>query len=626
MSSHILRKKLCAAAVAAVAAAAVVGGVVNKNETAYAYSEVNGEKSYSIAADKIIYRTEAPFDKTINTFEAWIQLPAELADQIEGGVILGNYFNLPTGYPGGVNFGVGKGGKFELYWNFGVGPTNRGDKYNVQLHKRFESVDLRNGEWTHVAIVRDPQADTLAYYVNGELEESVDVRLSDSVCDMVFGIGSDWNNWYNDKTPFMGKIRQVTVYSHAVSAQTIAADMACEQIRGADRDGLGLMANWYFTEKWGVDKVVSDSSGNGADCSRATIDCYVEPEFADDFDYSFVAIPDMQAMTYWKPYNFMQQSEWIVDNADKLKIKFAMYLGDMTESRYEREPEKSEDEWKIAEQCMTVLDGKVPYSFVLGNHDYDNWTATSRSTTMFGKYFPYSKYSTLDTFGGAFQAGDMANTYRFFKCGKVEYLVFALEFGPRTTVLNWANRIIDEHPNSRVIVTSHSFVGPNGSFVGNGDKFAPGITYDSCNNGQQTWERLLKRHDNVFMSFSGHICTDDVVMRSDIGDNGNTVRSVLIDAQGSMMTSAMNTLLVVQVNERTKTMHFCYYSPEFDMCYNEQSQYAFSFADPNNPTVGVATAQAPEPTSNAGAATAACVGGASAVCAAAAVIKKRRVL
>ena len=73
-------------------------------------------------------------------------------------------------------------------------------------------------------------------------------------------------------------------------------------------------------------------------------------------------------------------------------------------------------------------------------------------------------------------------------------------------------------------------------------------------------------------------------------------------------------------------MHFCYYSPEFDMCYNEQSQYSFSFADPNNPTVGIAALQTPSATNNAGAATAACVGGASAVCAAVAVTKKRRVL
>ncbi len=589
MRTNIIKRAGCVLVAAIVALAAFAWGSINKNAEAYTVDE-NGEKHYSIAADKIVYRTEKPFDRTINTFEAWIKLPEALADEVTGGVILGNYFNLPTGYPGGVDFGVGKNGKFELYWNFGVGVTNMGDKYNVELHKVFENTDLRTGEWTHVAIVRDKANGTLCYYVNGELDERMEINLGECVCDMIFGIGSDWNNWYNDKTPFMGAIKQVTLYSEPIGAAQIAADMKNTDIVTSDRENDGLMANWYFGEDWGKTERVADSSDNSADCTRATIDCYVDAEFEEDFDYSFVVVPDMQAMTYHKPDNFAQQSNWIADNAERFKIKFAMYLGDMTESRYSTAPEQSQSEWNIAARSMSVLDGKVPYTFVLGNHDYDNWATKSRETTMFDKYMPYGKYSALPNFGGAFEDGTMANTYSLFRVAGVEYLVFALEYGPRTTVLNWVDRIIEEHPYSRVIVTSHSILSPDGTFVTPSDTLNPAktISYDSANCGDVMWDRTLKRHKNMFMTFSGHLCTDDIVMRGDLGDNGNTVRSVLVDAQGSMLTSAMNTMLVVQVNERKKTMRFCYYSPEYDACYNEQSQYTFSFADENNPTVGAA--------------------------------------
>ena len=84
---------------------------------ANAYSLINGEKNYSIAADRYIYQTEKAFDETIRSFETWIRLPASLTDTVPGGVIFGNYYNEPMGYPGSVNFSVGTQGKFLLQWN-----------------------------------------------------------------------------------------------------------------------------------------------------------------------------------------------------------------------------------------------------------------------------------------------------------------------------------------------------------------------------------------------------------------------------------------------------------------------------------------------------------------------------
>ncbi len=544
---------------------------------ANAYSLINGEKNYSIAADRYIYQTEKAFDETIRSFETWIRLPASLADTVPGGVIFGNYYNEPMGYPGSVNFSVGTQGKFLLQWNNGA-----------FIHL-FESTDLRTGEWTHVALTHSKEDNLLRYYVNGEEKESISAELGESTCEMNFGVGSDWNNWYDDKTPFMGEIRQITLYSKEISQNTVREDMQKSHITKNDRQNMGLMSNWYFGTKWASEKIIYDDAENN-NCLRATYDKYVPAQFSDDFDYSFVVIPDMQAMTNNKPQNFLQQSEWIVDNIDKLRIRFAMYLGDMVELRYSSQPTETEAQWRIVQNAISKLDGIVPYSVILGNHDYDDWATATRNTTMFNKYFPYEKYSTLSNFGGAFREGDMANTYSYFRYGSIEYIVFALEYGPRYNVLNWVDRIISENPNSRIIITTHCYLDPDGTIINSQDRFNPEktITYSDCNNPDKMWEKLIKKHSNIMMVFSGHVSADNIIMRKYIGDHGNIVSSFLIDAQGAMLTSAMNTLLVVQVNEKNKTMHLTYYSPEYDACYNEQNNFSFSFADENNPTVGSA--------------------------------------
>ena len=543
-------------------------GIV-QNTVVNAYSLENGEKVYSIITDKIMYETQTPYYETINTFEAWIQLPSDLADSIEGGVIMGSYCNEHNKFPGTVNFGVGTNGNFKLFWNDGSFTHN------------FTSVDLRNDKWTHVAIVRDAEVNMIYYYLNGDLMESVEAVLGDCVSDLRFGIGTDWNNWYAEKTPFYGKIEQVTVYSTAQSQEIICEDMNKHVITSDEREG--LMSNWYFGKNWSFDNaVIEDTSNLGNHCTVGTYDQYVEVEEFNDFDYSFIVVPDMQIMNAYRKENFVAQSQWIIDSAKELNTQFVMYLGDMTENKYSKDPELSISQWETARLCLSMLDGKVPYTFVPGNHDYNDWGST-RDTSNLNTYLPYEKYSKTSYFGGAFQEGHIENYYSLFDIGEAKYLVFSLEYLIRINVANWVDRIISEHPDRRVIITTHYFMDCTGKL--NSGTYNP-YNYEDVYRAQQMWDKILSKHSNVFMSFSGHIPADYLVRRQDVGVNGNTFTSVLVDLQGAMMSSAMNTILVVKVNERNKTMPFCYYSPEYDACYNYQSQFTFSFADEFNPAVG----------------------------------------
>ena len=529
----------------------------------------NKDKALSIFSDRYIYQCDTlPSDEFL-TFEAVIKISSSTGDSLVSGVIFSD-----MGYTN--TFGVSVAKKGVLTLEFGG------------THS-FPEYDLRTGEWTHIALTYDKESDTLSYYVNGLLKATKKVEIDASKAEnRKFFVGTDWYSWTKDKTPFKGSIKQITLYSSPISANTVSSDAKSTEIKSEDRKGLGLIANWDFTESWASLESVTDSSGNNNAAYLGTYDKYVpvkDTSVASDgtYDYAIAVIPDIQAMTYTSHKNLTQLSNWLVTNKNKYNIQFTMYLGDLVESKYVNDPVKSKSEWEFMTRQLFLLDGKMPYTFVPGNHDYDDWASGSRSLTNFNKYFSYEKYSSLEYFGGAFEEGHLENVYYIFDVGEIEYLVFALEYTPRYNVFNWVDRIISEHPDKRVIITTHAVLNTTGEF-----DTASKASGKETRNFEYGWE-ILKKHSNIMLIFGGHNGWDWLENKTLIGDNGNIVHTYLVDLQGAMMTSRMNTFLLIKVNEKDKTMSFCYYSPEMNKCFNDQNQFVISFADPKNPCVGGVT-------------------------------------
>ena len=59
---------------------------------------------------------------------------------------------------------------------------------------------------------------------------------------------------------------------------------------------------------------------------------------------------------------FFDQTRWVRDNQKRLNIAFLVHEGDIVQA-------DAHEEWTIAKEAMSVLDGKVPYCMCLGNHD-----------------------------------------------------------------------------------------------------------------------------------------------------------------------------------------------------------------------------------------------------------------
>ncbi len=167
-------------------------------------------------------------------------------------------------------------------------------------------------------------------------------------------------------------------------------------------------------------------------------------------NFTLVVLPDTQLYSYKHPQYFTRQTQWIIDNKESLNIIFVAHEGDIVEN-HERE-----EEWQNANTSMSILDGIVPYSLVVGNHDMD---INSKEANNFLKYFPVSRYSEEQWFGGSDESG--LNRYYFFNSSNMDFIIFSIEFCPSQETLLWINETLKTYPEKRAIITAHNFLKPD---------------------------------------------------------------------------------------------------------------------------------------------------------------------
>ncbi len=227
--------------------------------------------------------------------------------------------------------------------------------------------------------------------------------------------------------------------------------------------------------------------------------------------FTIVALPDTQNYCEQYPRHFINQTRWIAENREKHKIKFVTHLGDITNRN-------TPEQWEVAQEALRVLDGEVPYSLVLGNHDCGpGGNCTTRDTSL-NDYFPLHVASKQPTFGGVKDDGRLDNSYHTFADGENKFLVLALEFGPRDEVVAWADKIVARHPRHRVLLTTHAYMyyddtrydwtkfGKNQKW--NPHNYGTGKLADGTNDAQELWDKLIAKHPSFFMTLNGHVLED----------------------------------------------------------------------------------------------------------------------
>ena len=331
-------------------------------------------------------------------------------------------------------------------------------------------------------------------------------------------------------------------------------------------DEEGLLANWKF-DVMHEGEVYKDSGSKNIDATlKRTWFSKEDPTG----DYSIVIIPDTQHYAcYDYPEMHEQMMQWLVDNAEKENIQFALHVGDFTncDAAYE---------WERARKAMSILDGVIPYYMVVGNHDYP-LISSIRDAGLYNRFFPYDKFSKWETFGGAFEEGKMDNVYFYENMGGVDYLIICLEFGPRADVMAWAEDLVVSHPNHKVIMVTHSYLCSDGTHASKDtDCVCEGSSYGYADrfgntvvDGDQMWKDFVSKHENILFTFNGH--DDGMYVRIDEGVNGNKVYQFLVDSQ-STGTGGDGLMCILRFRE-DGTVTSSYYSPLKDQYYMTDCQF-----------------------------------------------------
>lgn len=221
-------------------------------------------------------------------------------------------------------------------------------------------------------------------------------------------------------------------------------------------------------------------------------------------------------------YNLQTQSivDYHYDVNNNNSVKIVLHMGDLTN-------DNTSDEWSRAQTAhQTLRSAGIPYNVVPGNHDNPD-SGKRRDTTKFNQYFGISHFSGEPDWGHFSNTAD--NNYRTFTIEGRNFLSVNLEFAPRKEALCWANDLIENHPDHHVIITTHCYTAPGGGYDNtcayspSRDRFLIG------SGGQNVWDELVKRHNNIRMVLSGHHTDSEHRVRT--GEHGNSVHEILSDYQ-----------------------------------------------------------------------------------------------
>ena len=286
--------------------------------------------------------------------------------------------------------------------------------------------------------------------------------------------------------------------------------------------------------------VVADTDqpdGETADDAPGVEPAPAEPAEDERAAFSLVVLPDTQHTTVDFPYIFYEQMQWILDNREAENIAFVLHEGDITHYN-------NEVGWENASTgFMSLDDAAMPYAIAVGNHDMEDMFA--HDTTSFNAYFPLSRFSNLETFGGSFPEGAMDNSYHLFSAGGTDWLVLSIIYLPTQDDLDWAAGVVEAHPDRRVIVVTHAFVQPDNT-----------IGPDA----QNLWNNFLSQHANITLVFNGHYTDGQYGQLQAAGDNGNTVYGMFANYQKSQYGGA-GYMRLVTLDPAAQTVSVKTYSP-----------------------------------------------------------------
>ncbi|MDW5598347.1 LamG-like jellyroll fold domain-containing protein [Conexibacter stalactiti] len=229
-------------------------------------------------------------------------------------------------------------------------------------------------------------------------------------------------------------------------------------------------------------------------------------------------------MTRYDSEPYAAQTQWLVDNKDRLEIPFVAHLGDIVDQHGKTQ------EWEVAKDAMRILeDGDLDYSILAGNHDvangcYGTSCHDDRRTLANERYlsaFPTSRAAQQSSFRGRHSSG--FHEWHTFTAEGRTFLMLAMSWSASDDAIAWARRVIADNPTLPVILTTHEILGVAGD----------GVTATETTQGLRLWNQLIRDNDQIFLTVSGH--NHGAAHLRKTNDFGHSVDQILLDYQMAYM-------------------------------------------------------------------------------------------
>jgi hypothetical protein len=218
-----------------------------------------------------------------------------------------------------------------------------------------------------------------------------------------------------------------------------------------------------------------------------------------DTPFSIVLLPDTQFYVQSYPETFPAETRWIVDHKVDEKIAFVLHLGDVVETF------SQQGEWDQADAAMKMLEAaQIPWALCAGNHDTN---VMNRQAVLLNKNFPTTRFTPA--LQASFEPNKIENAFYFMPAGGRTWLILSLEFGPRDEVLAWADQVVKANADKPAILLTHAYTYLGHARYDHNDtkQFWNPHTYampGTTNDGQEMFDKLVSRNDNILFVFSGH--------------------------------------------------------------------------------------------------------------------------
>jgi len=290
----------------------------------------------------------------------------------------------------------------------------------------------------------------------------------------------------------------------------------------------------------------------------------VEADPISDGSWCMIILPDTQHYSELYPDIYNAQTQWIADHKDTHNIKMVVHEGDITDNR-------TWTEFGRAKTAMNILStAGVPYSMCVGNHDRDGATRETLfdNPTFFGPGSAYASQTHFQgTAGGFYAPGKTGNSWCTFNAGGEDWLIFSVEYGPSNEMVTWMDTVAAAHPNHNLILNTHAYLYYDNTrydyaTYGTSQTWTPHgwVPPDSLNDGQELWDKLVKKYPNWKFVLSGHVLADGTGWLGSVGDHGNLVQQLLINYQ-MRAEGGEGYLRIMEFKEDGETVKVSSYSP-----------------------------------------------------------------